>query len=157
MTIRLTAQLTDAASALTGSREQRAAGFIDLLWQALGDPTGKGISWIGFYLPDGEPANQLVLGPSRNTPACSPISLHGACGRCYTSAAPLVVHDVADLGDGYVACDPRDRAEVVVPAFDDNKRVWAVLDADSHTVGAFTNEDAAALVALMRAAKLTSA
>ena len=36
------------------------------------------VSWVGFYfLGEGE----MTLGPRRDKPACSPIGLHGACGR----------------------------------------------------------------------------
>ena len=36
----------------------------------------------------------------------------------------LIVDDVATLGAGYVACDPRDLSEIVVPCFDDDGRAW---------------------------------
>ena len=54
---------------------------------------------------------------------------------------PLVVRDVTDLGEAYIACDPRDRSEVVVPIRAGN-RVIGVLDLDSHQIGAFDEEDA---------------
>jgi putative methionine-R-sulfoxide reductase with GAF domain len=123
---------------------------VDLLWDALAD---SGVSWVGFYLPDGDDA--LVLGPRRDKPACSPIGLHGACGQAFTQRRIMVVRDVADLGDGYIACDPRDRSEVVVPLFDEAGACWAVLDLDSHDVGAFDESDAEGLVAVLAAAGLT--
>ena len=46
----------------------------DTFWEHL-SPTG--ISWIGFYTI--EPgADEMLLGPRRDKPACSPIGLHGA-------------------------------------------------------------------------------
>ena len=65
------------------------------------------------------------------------------------------MHDVADLGDNYIACDPRDRSEAVVPLFNDNGDCWAVLDLDSHDVGAFDETDVAGLVNVLQAAGLT--
>ena len=100
--------------------------------------------------------DELVLGPRRDKPACSPIGLHGVCGRAYTSRRPLVVSDVAELGENYVACDPRDRSEVVIPLVDDDGTCWAVLDLDSHQLGAFDETDVEGLTAVLRAAGLTA-
>jgi putative methionine-R-sulfoxide reductase with GAF domain len=127
-------------------------GAVDILWDAL-HPTG--VSWLGFYLSE-EPS-ELVLGPRRDKPACSPIGLHGVCGRAFLERCPQVVADVLTLGESYVACDPRDRAEVVVPLFDDRGACWGVFDVDSHEVGAFSDEDAAGLMQVMLAAGLTTA
>jgi GAF domain-containing protein len=65
-----------------------------------------------------------------------------------------VVHDVWELGESYVTCDPRDRSEVVVPLIDKDGSCWAVLDLDSHEVGAFTEADAQGLTSALRAAGL---
>lgn len=124
---------------------------VDVLWDGL---HASGLSWVGFYLHDGGDA--LLLGPRRDKPACSPIDLHGACGQCFRSRVPLVVHDVRDLGAGYIACDPRDQSEVVVPCFAADGTCWGVLDADSHDVRSFTDADAAGLTAVLRAAGLTT-
>lgn len=123
--------------------------FVDCAWDALAP---SGVSWIGFYLdvpgaPDGE---RLVLGPRRDTPACSPIGLHGACGQCLVSGMPLVVHDVRELGAKYIACDPRDRSELVVPCRLGGA-VWGVLDVDSHAVGCFADADQVAAARALRA------
>ena len=132
---------------------------ISALWDAFrtradGD---MGYSWIGVYLgPGGSTADatagprEMILDVRQPKPACSPISLDGACGRCYLSAQPLVVRDVAALGANYIACDPRDRSEVVVPYFDDAGRVGGVLDVDGFDVGAFTTTDAIELVRFLR-------
>ena len=126
----------------SGDRVGRMQGFVDCAWDALA-PTG--VSWIGFYVevPDAPEPERLVLGPRRNTPACSPIGLHGACGRCLVSGMPLVVRDVKELGANYIACDPRDRSELVVPCRAGGT-VWGVLDVDSHEVGCFSEADAGA-------------
>lgn len=124
--------------------------FVDLLWDAL---HASGVSWIGFYLHEG--SEELILGPRRDKPACSPIGLHGACGKAFLSRRPLIVRDVAELGTGYIACDPRDKSEVVIPLFDQAGQCWGVLDLDSHEVGSFSHEDVDGLESLLRRANLT--
>lgn len=114
---------------------------VDALWGGLHD---AGVSWVGFYMMDAA-AGQMILGPRRDKPACSPIGLHGVCGQCCRGGLAIVVRDVRELGDNYVACDPRDRSEVVIPLFDDGDGCWGVLDLDSHEVGAFDDRDVAGL------------
>lgn len=133
-------------------RTARMKAFVDILWDAL-SPTG--VSWLGFYSAR-EGDAEMLLAERRDKPACSPIAMHGACGRCFLSKRPLVVRDVKDLGENYVACDPRDRSEVVVPCFEASGACWGVLDLDSWDVGSFTEEDARALATLLRAAGLTT-
>lgn len=125
----------------------------DALWDAF---SNEGYSWVGFCVKPGD-RDELVLGPRRDKPACSPIGLHGACGRAWRERRALVVRDVASLGRNYVACDPRDRSEVVVPMLDPSGECWGVLDADSHDVGAFSDNDADALAELLVRAGLSSA
>ena len=103
----------------------------------------------------GEPDDRrLVLGPCRDKPACSPIGLHGACGQALLSRRTLIVRDVADLGSGYIACDPRDRSEIVVPLIDSTDRCWGVLDLDSWEVGSFSDDDERGLKLVLHAAGL---
>ncbi len=136
----------------------------DALWDGLRD---RGCSWIGFYLAPGENwtdedgaerrcgPDEMLLGPHRDRPACSPIGVHGVCGMGWREARPIVVRDVRALGDGYVACDPRDLSEVVVPCLDAAGRVHAVLDADSFEVGAFSVDDALSLRRLLERSGLS--
>lgn len=135
---------------IAGDRPERLRSCVDALWDSL-SPTG--VSWVGFYLPDG--ADALVLGPCRDKPACSPIGMHGACGQAFTEKKPLVVRDVADLGPNYIACDPRDLSEVVIPLLNEDGSCWAVLDLDSHDRGAFDRHDVAGLTTVLKAAKLS--
>jgi putative methionine-R-sulfoxide reductase with GAF domain len=151
------AALADRVRLLTRSacsREERMRIVVDALWHALHD---HAVSWVGFYLDQpAEPDDRrLVLGPSRNKPACSPIGLHGACGKCLLSRKPLIVRDVKDLGPDYIACDPRDRSEIVVPLIDaKSNECWGVLDLDSYAVGAFDERDERGLRDVLRAAGL---
>jgi putative methionine-R-sulfoxide reductase with GAF domain len=123
----------------TGDRESRMQRTVDALWDAFHTAD---VSWVGFYLKNDD-LDELLLGPRRDKPACSPIALFGACGRAFQSRKPLIVSDVNNLRNGYIACDPRDRSEVVIPcmdAFDDG--CWGVLDVDSHDTFAFNEADA---------------
>lgn len=152
--------------------ESRMKKAVDLIWNAFSTPTHPpehtddghhhpAISWIGFYLfregsgPDG--ADGLVLGPSRDKPACSPIGLHGVCGRCYLERASILVDDVATLGPNYIACDPNDRSELCIPLVNDEGVCWGVLDADSFQTAAFNEHDVRGMTMLCQRLGLTSA
>lgn len=147
------AGLLSACRSLTGDGAARMAGFVDVAWDAL---ASEDVSWLGFYLPDPEDETQMLLGPRRDKPACSPIGMHGACGQSFQQHVTLVVRDVAALGEGYVACDPKDLAELVIPLLDSHGTCWAVFDLDSFSRGAFTARDADALHECLVAAGLTS-
>ncbi len=134
----------------TGPRPQRMRQVVDALWQALA-PTG--VSWVGFYVH--QLGDELVLAVCRDKPACSPIGLHGVCGRAFRERCSLVVRDVSALGANYIACDPRDRSEIVVPCLEPDGTCWGVLDLDSHQINAFAASDAAGLHRVLSAAELT--
>lgn len=131
-------------------RMSKMQALVDLAWDAL---AATSVSWLGFYLA-GEPG-EMLLGPRRDKPACSPIGLHGVCGQSFTSGSAWVVRDVKVLGADYIACDPRDRSEVVVPCFERGGPCWGVFDLDSFDAGAFAEADAHGLHELLRAAGLT--
>lgn len=133
------------------SRDERMQAVVDALWESL---HAKGVSWVGFYIDQlGQPdADRMVLGPRRDKPACSPIGLHGACGQALLSEKVLIVRDVAELGPNYIACDPRDKSEIVLPLIDEAGTCWGVLDVDSWDVGAFDERDAEGLAGVLRAA-----
>ena len=134
------------------SRDERMQIAADVFWEHLA-PTG--VSWIGFYTI--EPgASEMLLGPRRNKPACSPIGLHGACGQSATTKTTLVVTHVKNLGEGYVACDPKDTSELVIPCIDEHGICWGVLDADSFDEGSFSETDAAELTAVLHTIGLTA-
>ncbi len=128
--------LSPERPAPTRDRGESMRRAIDLLWGGVGS---LGISWIGFYVLEGD---SMVLVCREPKPACSPIGLHGMCGRGVREAHPLIIADVRTLGENYVACDPRDQSELVIPLLDDAGRCDAVLDADSYEVGAFDEHDA---------------
>ncbi|MCC7389795.1 MAG: GAF domain-containing protein [Phycisphaerales bacterium] len=132
------------------TREDRMTALVDDLWRRFAT---AGYSWVGFYTKAQD--DQMILGPRRDKPACSPIGLHGMCGLAWRERRAVVVADVRRLGHHYVACDPRDMAEVVVPLLEPDGSCWGVLDADSFEVGAFTAADARGLAALVERAGLS--
>jgi L-methionine (R)-S-oxide reductase len=136
--------------ACTGDRQKRMRVVVDALWGGL---RNRGVSWVGFYVHEG--GDGLILAAREPKPACSPIGLHGACGRVFASGQPLVVYDVKELGEGYIACDPRDRSEVVVPCLYPDGSCWGVLDLDSHDVDSFDTTDVRGLQQVLRAANLS--
>jgi putative methionine-R-sulfoxide reductase with GAF domain len=139
-----------AGSQIDATRLQAMRKFVDAAWPAL---SPQSVSWIGFYFI-GLGQDSMTLGPCRNKPACSPIGLHGVCGRGWLTRRSIVVRDVKVLGSDYVACDPRDQAELVIPLFDRGV-CYGVLDVDSFDVGAFSEADAAALEPMLISMELT--
>ncbi len=136
-------------------RTARMAALVDLLWE---NWSSDGLSWVGFYLDTGavDATGRLVLGPRRDRPACSPIGMHGACGMCVIKKRPLVVEDVRRLGTQYIACDPLDQSELVIPCFAPSGSIWGVLDLDSRRLGYFDSESAVELSRLLLGAGLTT-
>ena len=128
--------------------------FIAAAWPRLKD---HGVSWIGFYQADLPlpHTTSMLLAAREPKAACSPIGLHGACGTCLTSGKFMVVHDVAQLGDNYIACDPRDKSELVVPCLDRAGNPWGVIDLDSFEVGSFDASDALSVQILLKVARLS--
>ena len=128
----------------------RLGPLCDALWAAMAP---RGLSWIGFYLENPEDPTELLLAARRDKPACSPIGMHGVCGQGFLEESIRVVEDVALLGAGYIACDPRDRSEIVLPIYRNGIR-WGVLDADSHEQACFGATDVEGLAGVLRAAGL---
>ena len=135
--------------------EERMRLIVDALWNSLAAPHGP-ISWVGFYLPAPD-RQSLILGPMRNKPACSPIALHGVCGQSFLTQKAILIQDTATLGDNYIACDPRDRSEVVIPILNPTTQVAALLDVDSHQINAFDWSDITGLARILTAANLQPA
>jgi len=143
--------ISRSLSGVSGSRANRMEQAVDALWRHLQD---KGVSWVGFYTA-GAGDQEMILGPCRDRPACSPIALTGLCGKAWLEKTPIVAADLANLGGRVIRCDPRDLSEVVVPMFDADGSCWGVLDLDSHERGSFTDADARALDHLAIAAGLS--
>ncbi|MFO0832178.1 MAG: GNAT family N-acetyltransferase [Phycisphaerales bacterium] len=143
---------------------QRQEAVTRAYWECFGstDPAGDGelsagraVSWCGFYdIAPGAPPDAMLLVCREPKPACSPIGLHGMCGRGWKEQRGFVVRDVKVLGQSYVACDPRDQSELVLPVFS-GAACTGVFDVDSYHAGAFTLGDLQGTRRVLDAAGLT--
>ncbi|MBZ0198247.1 MAG: GAF domain-containing protein [Ignavibacteriaceae bacterium] len=103
---------------------------------ALKQTFGK-ISWVGFYIFDGE---KLYLGPFQGKVACTIIQIgKGVCGTSAEKLKTIVVPDV-NVFPGHIACDTDSKSEIVIPILKENK-LWGVLDLDSASTNSFNEID----------------
>ena len=97
-----------------------------------------GFFWTGFYIVKG---NELRLGPFQGPVACMHIPFgRGVCGSAWQQAETIVVPDVEQF-PGHIACSSLSRSEIVVPVFDRQHEVKAVLDIDSTELSTFDDTD----------------
>ncbi len=103
--------------------------------------------WTGFYrvvAPD-----LLKIGPYQGGHGCLVIPFaRGVCGASARTGKVLNVPDVDAFPD-HIACSSTTRSELVLPVWNGQGRLLGVLDLDSNTPAAFTEEDAAHLVPLL--------
>ena len=84
--------------------------------------------WVGFYIVR---ENQLVLGPFQGQVACTRIGFgKGVCGTAWKEKRSILVPDVNQF-PGHIACSSASVSEIVVPVFNKENEVIAVLDVDS--------------------------
>ena len=101
-----------------------------------------GFFWVGFYVVK---ENQLVLSAFQGTVACTRIDFDkGVCGHCWTTRETVIVPDV-EAFPGHIACSSASKSEIVLPVFDKNGEVFAVLDVDSDKLNDFNEIDAKGL------------
>ncbi len=97
--------------------------------------------WVGFYcVNDGK----LTVGPYQGTLGCLHIDFKkGVCGAVADSKITKIVKQVHDLsqGDEHIACDPNSQSEIVVPVFNQDKKLIAVFDVDSSLPNSFDEID----------------
>jgi GAF domain-containing protein len=97
-----------------------------------------GFWWTGFYRVKGE---ELILGPFQGPIACMHIAYgRGVCGTAWKKEETIIVPDVEQF-PGHIACSSQSRSEIVVPVFDKEKKVIAVLDIDSEYLATFDETD----------------
>ena len=93
--------------------------------------------WTGFYVVDPRKGDELVVGPYQGTLGCLRIAFgRGVCGTAAAKRQTQLVPDVHAF-PGHIACDGRSQSEVVVPVFDADGGLIAVLDVDSDRPAAF--------------------
>ena len=64
----------------------------------------------------------------------------GVCGAAARQRATQLVPDVQAF-PGHIACDAAARSEIVIPIYDPQGELVAVLDLDSHQPAAFDDDD----------------
>jgi L-methionine (R)-S-oxide reductase len=103
--------------------------------------------WVGFYrMVDG----QLRIGPYQGTLGCLRIPLeNGVCGAAARERRTVLVPDVHQF-PGHIACDSRSQSEIVIPVFDRNGELRAVLDVDSDARNDFDTTDQNYLEAIVK-------
>lgn len=103
-----------------------------------------GFFWTGFYVvKDKEQSGEqeLRVGPFQGSVACMHIGYgRGVCGTAWKEAKTIVVPDVEEF-PGHIACSSLSRSEIVVPLFDREGKVKAVLDIDSKELNTFDEVD----------------
>ena len=96
--------------------------------------------WSGFYRVV-ERGRLLRVGPYQGTLGCLEIAFgKGVCGVAAKERRTVIVEDVHAF-PGHITCDARSRSEIVVPVFDAEGELIAVLDLDSERPAAFDEED----------------
>lgn len=99
---------------------------------------GMNFFWVGFYLVKND---ELVLGPFQGTVACTRIKKgKGVCGTSWEKNEIIIVDDV-DQFPGHIACSSLSKSEIVLPVYNSNKEIIAVLDADSDALASFDKTD----------------
>ena len=106
-----------------------------------------GFFWTGFYVvsegqgKDGTMVKELHVGPFQGSVACMHIAYgKGVCGTAWKAEKTIVVPDV-EAFPGHIACSSLSRSEIVVPVFDREGQVKAVLDIDSRELNTFDEVD----------------
>ncbi|MEZ6002193.1 GAF domain-containing protein [Hyphomonas sp.] len=104
--------------------------------------------WTGFYIVDPLKERELVVGPYQGTLGCLRIPFgKGVCGHVAATLEPIIVPDVHAF-PGHIACDSATNSEIVLPVFDRDGQLAAVLDVDSTQPDAFDEVDREGLAAI---------
>lgn len=105
--------------------------------------TCAGFDWTGFYRVTRP--QLLSVGPYQGHHGCLRIPFDkGVCGAAARTGSTIVVPDV-NAFPGHIACSTTTKSEIVVPVFDAQGSVVAVLDIDSNDAAAFGESDQVAL------------
>jgi len=106
-----------------------------------------GFDWVGFYRVVAP--GVLKLGPYQGGHGCLMIPFDkGVCGAAARNRQTQIVDDVHQF-DGHIACAASTQSELVIPVFDKNQNLVAVLDIDSDQPAFFSQELAKQLEALL--------
>jgi len=109
-----------------------------------------GFFWCGFYLVNEE---FLSVGPYQGSLACQILQKpKGVCWAAVIENKTLIVDNVHDF-PGHIACDSRSNSEIVVPVYDSENKLFAVLDVDSTNFSHFDNVDKEFLIKITQLIK----
>ncbi|MBL4838051.1 MAG: GAF domain-containing protein [Kordiimonadaceae bacterium] len=111
----------------------------------------KTFYWTGFYVCDQKVNDELVVGPYQGTLGCLRIKFgRGVCGTAAAEKQTQIVKDVHAISN-HIACDAKSVSEIVVPVFDTQGALIAVLDIDSTEPSAFDGIDQNCLESIVKA------
>ena len=103
--------------------------------------------WVGFYRVTAP--EMLKIGPYQGGHGCLTIPFsRGVCGAAARLRETQLVADV-NAFEGHIACASSTQSEIVLPVFNAQRDVIAVLDIDSNQPDAFTDNDAEHLQAML--------
>ena len=106
-----------------------------------------GFDWVGFYRV--VTPGVLKLGPYQGGHGCLVIPFdEGVCGAAARQRQTQIVDDVHQF-DGHIACSASTQSELVIPVFDKNHNLVAVLDIDSDQPAFFNRQLATQLETLL--------
>ena len=106
--------------------------------------------WTGFYVVDPLKPTELVVGPYQGTLGCLRIPFgKGVCGTSAEKGETIIVKDVHEF-PGHIACDSRSNSEIVVPVYNSDGTLAAVLDVDSTETASFDEDDKEGLEAICK-------
>ena len=100
--------------------------------------------WVGVYLV--KPEENVVWLHNyvgRPTPHSKIAVGEGVCGTAVAAGENTIVPDVSAV-DNYIVCDPRVKSEMVV-LIRGGDDIFGLIDVDSRTADALTDEDSAAI------------
>ena len=106
-----------------------------------------GFDWVGFYRVTAP--EMLKIGPYQGGHGCLSIPFsRGVCGAAARTRQTQLVPDVHAF-EGHIACASSTLSELVIPVFDKQNELIAVLDIDSDRADFFSQDDADALTSLL--------
>ncbi|GAB9468667.1 Abc1 family protein [Globisporangium polare] len=150
--------LGDVDAFTTGQRDfiANGANVAAIIWNAF-VAAQRPVNWAGFYFirplvnpKETDHERILILGPFVGKPACSRIRLQN--GVCGAAARTKTVQRIADVHqfEGHIACDGASESEIVVPVFNADGDVVAVIDLDCPKQNGFSVEDERHLIEVAR-------
>ena len=140
--------MLEANDILMALQDLRDDGFLSdaLLRRAVKDiaAADERFDWVGVYLVNSE-ENVVWLHNyvGRPTPHSKIPVGEGVCGTAVSTGENANVPDVSAV-DHYIVCDPRVKSEMVV-LIRGGDEIFGLIDLDSRTTDAFTDEDSAAV------------